>query len=257
MKNKLVIKCPWCNRILNSKRSASHHFRYSHNKSVLDYFIETKGVKYVTCQYPGCNNIVKFQGGWKPNRTCCHSHQMSLMAVEGNHWYQSKNRKKDENGCDLIMKGVTERGNNPFSSKNRVHDENGNDIIARRSMESKLLSGIVNPITYKSGSRDVDPSKTSNVYVLIPYDLKYVKVGRSINSVSRINSLSEYIKVKDVVLFDTNEVTAAKVEAAVHKEFCKFICLDRSIINYSEWYDIDQLDNIVKFIKNFILQFND
>lgn len=257
MKNELVIKCPWCDRVLNSKSSASHHFRYSHDKSVLDYFIETKGIEYVTCQYPGCNNIVGFQGGWKPNKTCCHPHQLSLMAIEGNHWYQSKNRKRDENGDDVIMKGITERGNNPFSSKNRKYDENGNDIIARKSMESKLLSGIVNPITYKSGPRNLDPSRKSEVYVLIPSDIKYVKVGRSINSESRINSLSEYVKVKDVVKFETDEVTAAKIEAAVHKEFCKFICLDKSIVNYSEWYSIDCLDSIIKFIENYILQFND
>lgn len=246
-----VIKCPWCGRELKSRRSASHHFRYSHNKSVTDYFIEVYGIDYVTCKYPGCNNLVGFQGGWTPNKTCSHSHQLALLGLEGVHWYQRNNREKDTDGNDIIMKGVTERGNNPFSGKNRKYDENGNDIIANRSMKSKLLSGIINPITFKSGSRDLKSDIESNIYILVPKFLNYIKVGRSVNLESRIFALSKYVDIDYCMLSKTDEITAANIEAEVHKKFCKNICLDKSIINYSEWYDKDCLKEIIEFIETF------
>lgn len=244
--------CPWCGKEFPT-RIARRHFLGDHGKSFEDYISETLGPDALICHYPGCTNKVGFQG-WTPNKTCCHEHQLKLLGLEGKHWYQHDNRPKDENGKDLIMKGVTERGNNPFSSKNRKLDEDGRDIIAHRSMESKLLSGIVNPITYKSGFRDLDENIDSVIYLFPSKDLGYVKVGRSSDVYSRYRALSSIVNIDrdEVIGFFSNELVAADIEAAVHKEFCKSVCLDRSIVNYSEWYKIDQMKNIIKFIENFV-----
>ncbi|MCQ2209139.1 MAG: hypothetical protein MJZ34_02495 [Paludibacteraceae bacterium] len=147
------IRCIYCNEICKANH-LSRHLRAHHQKTVLDYLLKLTNMDSPPlCSI--CNErIVAYNVlGWKTickDPSCRRINKGRKTTVSnlersknGSHPFLSKNRKKTEDGLDVLalkVMAVRKERRNLWYKENRPVDENGKDLLAQKMLVSGKCS---------------------------------------------------------------------------------------------------------------------